>query len=312
MTDSPMIPQVVLVATHDDWIGRSVASVLEREGYTVLRTDAGRRALEIARRVSPDALLLDDGLADISGLEVCRALRDDPLFDHAIPIFITSAAPVAHVVRRGAYRSGAWDYCSQPLDVEAFLPKLRTFTRGRRDVMKARSELLVDPITGLYSALGLNQLGEHLGALATRRHAPFACVAVMPNAGLLHGASPSDEPSPEVLHYLADVCREHSRRSDVVGYLGKWQFVILAPETDALGVIGLVARLRTALGKSFPPAAPDRSGAPLHAGYWAVRDFSESSLEPDELLRRAGVALGHARGSGQMEGAFNFDELPVS
>ena len=225
---------------------------------------------------------------------------------------MTTSAPVAHVVRRGAYRSGAWDYCSHPLDVEALVAKLRTFTRARREVVQARSELLVDPVTRLYSALGLHQLAEHLGALAIRRHAPFACVAVMPNAGLPDGAWRSDEPSPEVLTYIAGICRGHSRRSDVVGYVGKWQFVILAPETDALGVIGLVARLRAALGKAFLPSAPGRSAAPLHAGYWAVPDFAETSLAPGELLRRAGAALGYARGSGQLEGAFNFDELPIS
>ena len=312
MSDAYTIPKLVLVATHDDWIGRSVASVLERDGYTVMRTDTGRRALELARRVNPDAILLEDALGDIAGSEVCRALRDDPLFDHATPIFITAGAPVAHVVRRTAYLAGAWEYLSQPLDVEALLGKLRTFTRARRELVQARTELFVDPVTGLYSIFGMQHWAQHLGALATRRHEPFAAVAVMPDASKDDRASPSGEPAPEVLNYLADVCRAHSRKSDVIGYLGQWQFMILAPETDATGVMGFVDRLRMVLGKSLAPTTPNQFSAPLLAGYCAVHDFAATNLEPSELLRRAETALGHARGSGQMEGAFNFDELPIS
>jgi CheY-like chemotaxis protein len=312
MTELHSMPKLVLVATHDDWIGRSVASVLERDGYTVLRTDGGRRALELARRVNPDAILMEDALGDISGSEVCRALRDDPLFDHATPVFITAAAPVAHVVRRTAYQAGAWEYLSQPLDVEALLGKLRTFTRARRELAQARTELFIDPITGLYSTFGLQHWAQHLGALASRRHEPFACVAVMPDASVEDRASPSGEPAPEVLNYLADVCRAHSRRSDIIGYMGQWQFLILAPETDSSGVMGFVGRLRTVLGKSLASTTPRPFSAPLLAGYCAVHDFATATLEPEELLRRAETALDYARGVGQQDGAFSFDELPVS
>jgi CheY-like chemotaxis protein len=311
MTDTQRTSGLVLVATADDWIGRSVATVLEAEGYTVARTGSGRQGLDLARRLNPDAILVEDSLSDVSGSEVCRALRDDPLFDHATPLFLTAHAPVAHAVRTRAYQSGAWEYCSQPIDAEALLLKLRTFTRARRELHQARAELVIDPITGLYSEIGLNHWAAHLGALASRRHEPFACVAVMPES-LDDRAADGDEPSPEVLNYLADVCRTHSRRSDVIGYLGKWQFVILAPGTDSLGVMGFVARLREVLGKSLTPPAAGRFTSSLHAGYCAVHDFAATALEPTELLRRAETALRHARASAERDGVFSFDELPVS
>ena len=56
----------------------------------MVRVESGRRALELARRTNPDALLLDDSLPDIGAVDVCRALRDDPLFNRATPIFITA------------------------------------------------------------------------------------------------------------------------------------------------------------------------------------------------------------------------------
>src|SRR5579884_2467555 len=103
---------LVLVASDGEWIGRSLENVFESNGYSVVRVESGRRALELARRTDPEAILLDDSLVDISAVDVCRALRDDPLFSHATPIIITAAAQHASRVRAAAYAAGAWDYCT--------------------------------------------------------------------------------------------------------------------------------------------------------------------------------------------------------
>src|SRR5437867_12041091 len=118
MTESQSHAPLVLIASGGEWVGRSLENVLESNGYTVLRVESGRRALELARRTNPDAILLDDSLADIDAVDVCHALRDDPLFNRATPIFITAAAQHASRVRSAAYASGAWEYCTHPLDVD--------------------------------------------------------------------------------------------------------------------------------------------------------------------------------------------------
>ena len=107
MTELPKRPMLVLIASHGESLGRSVESVFELNGFTVLRVTGGRRALDLARRVTPDAVLLDDSLSEMSGVEVCRALRDDLLFDHSIPVFVTSPAPASNRVRLAAYEAGA-------------------------------------------------------------------------------------------------------------------------------------------------------------------------------------------------------------
>src|SRR5712691_8161133 len=101
--------RLVLIASDGEWEGRSLESVFELNGYSVIRVERGRRALELARRTPLDALFLDAGLADMGGVEVCRALRDDPLFDHATPIVITSSVPGAHRVATAAFAAGAWE-----------------------------------------------------------------------------------------------------------------------------------------------------------------------------------------------------------
>ena len=305
-------PMLVLIASHGEWVGRSVESVLELNGFTVLRVAGGRRALDLARRVNPDAVLLDESLTEMGGVEVCRALRDDPLFDHSIPVFVTSPAPASNRVRLAAYEAGAWDFCSQPLDVETLLLKMNTFVRARRRLEDVAAASLIDPVTGLYSLYGLQQWAEQLGARATRNKEPFACVALTSNS--VSDGSGGGKPASTELTYMADLCRAQSRKSDIVGYVGDSRFAILAPDTNETGARLYVDRLTRAVTRNSP-ADSDMPYAGLHAGYYAVPDFSAAGVDAHEVVRRARAALQHAQTEMQgkrSSGSFSFSELPVS
>jgi PleD family two-component response regulator len=305
---------LVLIASHGEWVGRSVESVLELNGFTVLRVAGGRRALDLARRVNPDAVLLDDSLTEMGGVEVCRALRDDPLFDHSIPVFVTSPAPASNRVRLAAYEAGAWDFCSQPLDIETLLLKMSTYVRARRRLEDVQATSLIDPLTGLYSVYGLQQWAEQLGARASRKHEPFACLAITSNSVV--DGTPKGKPASTELTYMADVCRAQSRKSDVVGYVGESRFAILAPDTDETGARQFVDRLQRAVSRTSSLSVElDQPYSGLHAGFFAVPDFSAAGVDAHEVVRRAKAALQHAQK--QLEGkrtsgAFSFSEVPVS
>lgn len=318
MVESHKRARLVLIASDGEWAGRSLESVLEQKGYSVVRVERGRRALELARRTPLDALFLDAGMPDMGGIEVCRALRDDPLFDHSTPILVTSAVTAAHRAGATAFAAGAWEYCSQPFDVETLMMKLGTFVRAADTVREARGGGLLDGATGLYSSYGLEQWARHLGARAVRKHESLACVAVKPNPSgegriWSSGEYASEEVTREIVGHdallqILDVCREESRRSDVLGYLGSSRLAILAPDTDAGGAERLVNRLSAALERSGS-IGTGRAVASLSAGYCAIADLSAAGLEPTELLRRAEVALDHIRVPIAQRTALNYDQI---
>lgn len=307
MVESQNRQPLVLIASHGEWVGRSVESVLGLNNYAVLRVDSGRRALDLARHVNPDVLLLDTGLSEIDGVTVCRALNDDPLFDHSTPIFITAPAPASNRARIEAFEAGAWDFVTQPFDVETILLKMSTFLRARQRLVDVQSTSFIDPLTGLYSARGLRHWAAQLGARASRNHEPFACVVVTSNV-------PADAPGKPVsaaLNYMAELCRTKSRKSDVVGYVGESRFAILAPDTDEAGARHFVERLQEALEKLPSTAASDVETS-LHAGFYAVADFSASGVDGAEVVGRAETALSYALSSTAGPGALSFDDLPVN
>jgi PleD family two-component response regulator len=276
--------------------------------------------LELARRTPLDALFLDAATADMGGIEVCRALRDDPLFDHSTPIIVTSSVAGAHRAGTSAFAAGAWEYCSQPFDVETLMLKLATFVRAADTVREARGGGLLDGATGLYSTHGLEQWAKHLGARAIRNHESLACVAFKPNPGgetrvWSSGEYASEEITREIVGHdallqIVDVCREESRRSDVLGYLGSSRLAILAPDTDAGGAEQLVKRLSAALERSGSLGA-GRPVAALSAGYCAIADLATAGLEPTELVRRASVALDHVKAPVADREPLNYDRITV-
>jgi PleD family two-component response regulator len=300
---------LVLIASHGEWVGRSVESVLELNGYAVLRVDGGRRALDLARHVSPDALILDTALSEIDGIKVCRALTDDPLFDHSTPIFLTSPAPASNRVRTEALEAGAWDFLTQPLDIEGVLLKMATFLRARRRLVDAESTSLIDPQTGLYSAQGLRHWATQLGARASRNHEPLACVVVTSNTP--GDAGSSGKPVSAALSYMADLCRAKSRKSDVVGYVGESRFAILAPDTDEAGARQFVGRLQRALDRTAPGTETETQVS-LHAGFYAAADFGASGIEATEVVERAEAALEYALTGGGRGDTLSFDDLPAN
>src|SRR6185369_16772275 len=66
----------VLVVEDDDGISAPLVRTLEREGYDVVHVDLGVAGVERALQPGIDLVLLDLGLPDIDGLEVCRRIRD--------------------------------------------------------------------------------------------------------------------------------------------------------------------------------------------------------------------------------------------
>jgi PleD family two-component response regulator len=306
-------PAVVLVATEGEWAGRSLESVLVATGYAVLQAGDGSDAIALARRYQPDAVILDEYLPGIGGIEVCRKLHDDPTFDASTPIVITAPSPASRTTRSAAHEAGAWEFCTHPVDADTLLAKLRTFLRAKHALAEARGRSLIDPQTGVLTALGMEQWAEKLAARAIRNREALACVVLMPGGSKAPEVGPGvDGVTGAVSSFLA-LSRDAFRRSDVVGRMGDGRLALLAPDTDADGVHGLLARLRSAVAAAAKANQSSAGATEFKAGYWAVQDFSSAQVEPAELLRRAARALDHiSNPSPRDDTAFGFDQIPVS
>src|SRR3954469_15991385 len=250
---------LALVSCGDDRMSRALESVFQQQGFVVSLSRSGAQTIQLATLAEHDVNPLDEPLEDIEAVRVCRALRDAALFDHSVPVLITSPGPINPRTKREAYAAGAWEYYGHPIDTDLLFLRLSTFVRAREEVLFANSEGFVNANTGLYTSFGMLQLAGKFGARAMRKHEAFACVAFAPElADREVESSNTLRPLAAGLADVAHVFREQSRQSDVVGHMGDSRFAILAPETDADGARLLVTRLQRELDRAAKSKTIDK------------------------------------------------------
>ena len=116
--------QQILIVDDEPNILATVAPLLRNNSYAVLSAMTGRTALDIVERDKPDLIVLDLGLPDLDGIEVCRQVRQ------------TSSAPIIVLSARGAegdkvaaLDAGADDYVTKPFGAAELLARIRAALR---------------------------------------------------------------------------------------------------------------------------------------------------------------------------------------
>jgi two-component system OmpR family response regulator len=114
----------VLVVEDDPRISDVLEYALEADGYEVQTAQRGREAAEIARRSSPGLIVLDVGLPDIDGFEVCRMVRT---FSQVPVIFLTSRSD--EIDRVVGLEIGGDDYVVKPFSPRELLARIKAIRR---------------------------------------------------------------------------------------------------------------------------------------------------------------------------------------
>jgi DNA-binding response OmpR family regulator len=123
---------LALIGSAQEWSSRALGSLLKAKGFAVLLAHTGAATQDQARTKRPDLILLDTTLTDMDDLELCRALRDDPLVAPRTPIITLSAEPPTEDQRLAALQAGASEVLSPPLHVEEVFRKLDACLVGTR------------------------------------------------------------------------------------------------------------------------------------------------------------------------------------
>jgi len=114
----------ILLVDDEVSIQRAVAPLLRSRGYDVEVAGTGAEALRIATEHPPDLIVLDLGLPDIEGTEVCRRVRETS----ALPIIVLSARG-READKVAALDLGADDYVTKPFGPEELLARIRVWLR---------------------------------------------------------------------------------------------------------------------------------------------------------------------------------------
>jgi two-component system KDP operon response regulator KdpE len=118
------MPSRVLIVDDEPSILATMAPLLRARGYDVSTAMSANACLDNVERVDPDLIILDLGLPDMDGVELCRLLRDG----RSTPIIVLSARG-AEPDKVGALDAGADDYVTKPFSAEELLARIRVALR---------------------------------------------------------------------------------------------------------------------------------------------------------------------------------------
>jgi DNA-binding response OmpR family regulator len=130
------VAATVLIVEDERKLRDLLRGILEREGLAVISTGSGAEAIDLARRLLPDLVVLDLGLPDVPGEEVARELRQ---YTEISILMLT--AKVAEDDRIRGLELGADDYVTKPFSPREFVLRVQAILR--RGQISTRSEGLV-------------------------------------------------------------------------------------------------------------------------------------------------------------------------
>lgn len=114
----------VLIVEDDEGVRRSLSLALSDEGYEVQDVSDAEAALELLAKREPDLVLVDIMLPRISGLELCRSIRQTS----QVPIILVTARDDSHDVVAGL-EAGADDYVTKPFVFKELAARIRALLR---------------------------------------------------------------------------------------------------------------------------------------------------------------------------------------
>lgn len=121
----------MVLIVDDEYAGReTLQSVLEGEGYQLEMAENGMQAIEKAKKLLPDVILLDVMMPGMTGFEVCQRIRSDPEIAE-IPIIVLTALDDRESLLT-ALKAGADDFISKPFDRFELRARLLGITRLNR------------------------------------------------------------------------------------------------------------------------------------------------------------------------------------
>jgi diguanylate cyclase (GGDEF)-like protein len=288
-------PADLLIASNQEWTGRSLASILAPHGYVVRMTYTRAQAVARIRTDPPDAVIIDEELPDADGFALSRELYEDGLISPSTPVFLTVPRSPTRRDRLAAMGVGAWACLGEPLDAEELVASLGVFVPAKIDADQARSNGLIDEVTGVYNVRGLTRRAQELGAHATRRHLALGCVVLAADTEPAAGPEAGPDAPLDLLWRIAATLRAATRDSDVIGRLTSGAFAVVAMDTDAAQARRLAERLAAAILDAPGGGAAATPRFRLRAGCHGVPDFNLAAIDSAELMLRATTALQKAR-----------------
>jgi len=318
----------VIMVVDDSRLARAaLVEVLAKAGYhTPIAAASGAEALGKLEAAWPDAggaamdlIITDIVMDDITGIEVCRRVKQDRRFSDIPVIMVTQKGDMA--ILSQAFAAGANDYLTKPINEVELTARVRSALalKAETDRRRAREAKLrrlatrlamynrrlrglsnQDGLTGVANRRHLDRVLEREWRRAQRHDRELAAIMVDIDHFKAYNDRLGHLAGDDCLRQVAQALAEGVKRgADLVARFGGEEFCILLPENNATAAMALAEHLRRRVEALGLPH-PDSPTAPLVTVSLGVATaVPRAGSQPIGLLERADLALYQAKQRGR-------------
>lgn len=289
----------ILVVDDECVVFESLELFLE-DKHDLLYADNGSRGLLMARSERVDLILLDIGMPDINGYELCRMLKSAPETENIPVIFLTAFASA--VDEAVGLEAGAVDYIAKPINPP--IVRARVQTQMALKLQRDYLEVLVrqDALTSLTNRRGFDEVLNREWRRAARAHKPLSLIMMDVDSFKLYndhyGHIAGDECLQQVSTCLSSVL--HRGGDHLVRYGGE-EFAAVLAETPFDFVELIAERLRAAVEAAQIPHACSLVKNVLTISAGAATVIPHHSDSPTSLVMAADRMLYEVKKAGRNE-----------
>ncbi len=292
----------VLIAEDNPDQMEILQTMLGQGRYRLVCAMDGEEAWEKLASEPVDIALLDIMMPKITGLEVCRRIREDPRLKNIYVIFLT--AMVSGEDRVKGLELGANDYMTKPYYVPELMARLSVGERLTRERREIETQAARDPLTGLHNRRTFEERLSHEFERAKRYSRPMSILMIdvddFKNINDRHGHPCGDR----VLRRVAEVIGARTRKVDIAARYGGEEFVVLLPEIGLEGGIQAGEKLRQEIAAiRFDEPADVSPTVSIGVASTSARPYHDAAT----VVQDADLALYKAKGRGKNRVEFAAD-----
>ncbi len=315
-------PMRIVVADANEFSRRKTVALLTEEGgHSVHAAANGREALALAMEVLPQVIIADRNLPEVSGVELCQALRATDEGRRIYVLLLADENGDDRLVE--AFEAGADEYAIHPVSGRALCARLRAarhqvqlqeeWDKDRAQLRHIAAELavanrrlantaLTDMLTGLPNRRSAMDQLEQAWSAAQRASLPLSVMVIdidgFKNINDTYGHAAGDT----VLREVAATLRASARKQDSVCRIGGEEFLVICSNADLKAALQSGQRLRQTVAAK--PIAIDHTQVTMTVSV-GIAEKTPDILDTDALVSWADQALYAAKNSGRNRACMN-------
>lgn len=293
-----MTGRSTVLIVDDEISNIEIINAILEDDFEISFATSGQQALDVARTIYPDLILLDVLMPNMSGFEVCETLKKEPLLADVPVIFTTGLGDTADEVR--GLELGAIDYVTKPIQPVVLRARVNNHIELKRLRDRLAEMAVTDALTGLSNRRRMEQaLNTETSRLS--RNGDWLSVILLDidffkQFNDTYGHLEGDRCLVMVASALSRALR---RASDVPARYGGEEFACILPGADADAALEVASEIRRQIGALDIPHEGSNVSSSVTISIGIATARCDRSLQPDLWIKHADDELYRSKHAGR-------------